>query len=170
MTGKTDLPQARPDPIPDSDGQDDFTEGMTYQTAINIASGAKYESLRQFLEARERLSFWDKLKLTWKGKTRVGRVAGTVLDIAEIILPAWAGRMRDHLQSKQTEDKMSKIAQTSTKAGATIIAMILAYFGIEVSAEVLSENLNLILQAITMGIAGITAIIEIIRDEDKPKA
>ena len=109
MKNKENIEQAYFDPITDSDGKDDFTEGVKYEQGLELSTGAKYESVQELIAAREKLSFGEKLKLTWQGETRVGRIAGTVLDIGELIAPTWAVRLRDSLQPKQTDSNMQDI-------------------------------------------------------------
>jgi len=99
----TNIPEADLDPIKDTDGKDDFTEGETYEQKLEIIKG-KYDSLEELIQAHKDVSFWDKLKLTVQGKTDVGRVTGTVLNIAELFAPSWAVKARDVIQS-QTKPK-----------------------------------------------------------------
>lgn len=47
-----------------------------------------------------------RLKQTWKGKTKAGRIAGTILDLAEPLAPGYVRRARDLFQSKQKDRPM----------------------------------------------------------------
>lgn len=71
---------------------------------LEKAKGAKYDSLDEFVEAHKSVSFWTKIKHTWQGKTDVGRIIGTGLDIAELFAPKWAVKTRTVIQSKTTTD------------------------------------------------------------------
>lgn len=82
---------------------DDFNSDQI----IKRASGAEYEDWEQMREARQQVSFWTKLKLTWHGKTKVGRIGGTFLDVAELFAPTWAVKTRDIIQSQTTPNNMS---------------------------------------------------------------
>lgn len=107
----------------------DITEPIIDESIIQKATGAEYESLEELREARSKLSLWKKLKLTWQGRTRVGRIAGTVLDLAEIAAPGWAIKTRDLIQStqpKQNPDDMywllNRLTERSTWRGLIVAA------------------------------------------------
>lgn len=104
----------------------DITEPIIDESIIKKATGAKYESLKELRQARNKLSFWTKLKLTWKGQTKVGRIAGTVLDIAELAVPGWAVKTRDIIQSQQKPNNMNwlfnRLTERSTWRGLIVAA------------------------------------------------
>lgn len=76
---------------------------------LQKASGAKYETLEELREARQKVNFWTKLKLTWQGKTKVGKITGTALDIAELFAPSWAVKTRDVIQTRTKPNNMKSI-------------------------------------------------------------
>lgn len=162
MKNRINIPEADLDPIKDSDGKPDFTEGKTYEQVLEIATGAKYDSLEELIQARSKVSFWDKLKLTWQGKTQVGRIAGTVLDVAELIAPSWAVKTRDLLQSKTNKEEndmnwiIERLQEKTTWRG--IIAAATA-LGMALSPE--------LKEAIIIAGIGLVGLIEAISKEQK---
>jgi len=131
----TNIGKAELDPIEDTDGQDDFTEGKTYEQKLEMVKG-KYDSLEEYRKAHRDVSFWDKLKLTVQGKTDVGRFVGTALDLAEIVAPNWAVQVRHRIQSQIKPKKMnwikSRLKEKSTWRG---IVAVLTALGVSLSPD-----------------------------------
>ena len=151
----TNIPEADLDPIKDTDGKDDFTEGETYEQKLEIIKG-KYDSLEELIQAHKDVSFWDKLKLTVQGKTDVGRVTGTVLNIAELFAPSWAVKARDVIQSQTKPRPMlnsKKWYQSKTIWSAVLVAVMAVLNGLGVDIASNPQLTSTILQ-VGMAVAG----------------
>jgi len=82
--GKADL-----DPIKDTDGKDDFTEGIKYDSELKKAPPTKYDSVAEAFLIED--GFFKKIgsaiTKTVAGRTTVGRVLGIGLDVATFVFP-----------------------------------------------------------------------------------
>jgi len=168
----TNIRKAELDSIKDTDGKDDFTEGKTYEQKLEMVKG-KYDSLEEYRKAHRDVSFWDKIKLTVQGKTDVGRIAGTALDLAEIVAPNWAVQVRHRIQSQIKPKKMKllkelkrRLSQPAGKAVLTVLVAIAGFFGAHVGVAELSANLSAILQGVIGAIGGAVALYHMFRDEE----
>jgi len=140
------IPEYDLDPV-----KDDLTESNKYGQKLDVIQG-KYDSIEELLEAYRDVTFLDKIKLTLQGKTDVGRIAGTALDIAGLIAPEWAVRVRHRIQSKIKPKKMNwiknRLKERTTWQG--IISIITA-IGIALNPEQKEA-------VISLGMAIVTAI------------
>lgn len=78
------------------------------------------------------LTFGQKLRLTWRGKTDVGRIAGTVLDIAELlpIKGEVIGNLRKRLRGRHM-DKPKLMSKTVWSAILIALTAILQALGVD---------------------------------------
>lgn len=75
------------------------------------------------------LTFGQKLRLTWRGKTKAGRIAGTVLDIGEVFLPRQFSNIRTRIQST-IMDKPKLMSKTVWSAILIALTAILQALGV----------------------------------------
>lgn len=82
------------------------------------------------------LTFGQKLRLTWRGKTGVGRIAGTVLDIAELlpIKGEVIKRLRNRLRGKHM-DKPKLMSKTVWSAILIALTAILQALGVDLVGD-----------------------------------
>lgn len=94
----------RPDPIEDSDGKDDFTEGKSYIEEVHkVTVNGDLEAKVQYIVSKDSglERFLDTILKTIAGRTDVGRIVGEGKDIAKYVLPY--GEQIDALTDKVGE-------------------------------------------------------------------
>src|SRR5699024_4067291 len=103
------------------------------------------------------VTFWDKLKLTWQGKTKVGRIAGTALDISEFFAPSWAVKTRDLIQSKTNIDTMKTKPKHKSKQIIIfgllfVVGLLQAVFNVDLGVELTPDAEWVLIGASAVGI------------------
>lgn len=57
--------------------------------------------IKRKYQNRVHFTFWDRVRLTWRGETDVGKALGIGLDIAESFAPQWVAKTRTLIQHNQ---------------------------------------------------------------------
>ena len=181
--GKADL-----DPIKDTDGKDDFTEGVEYDSELKKAPPTKYDSVAEAFLVED--GFFKKIgsaiTQTVAGRTTVGRVLGIGLDVATFVFPY--GSKIDKIRKttktllgldqrkfkyqpnkgnmKLLKEIKRRLSQPAGKAVLTVLVAIAGFFGAHIGVAELGANLSAVLQGIIGAIGGAVALYHMFRDED----
>lgn len=131
-----------------------------------------YKEMQTAVDKRKRLP--ARIGAFIRAENKAGRKAGAVLDAITLFLPFGkkVDTARDAVRvlfERKNNPPMKKVRkwlkQPSSKAGLVVITAILAAFGVNISPEMLGDNLNQIVEGVSIALAGSAGLYEAFRNE-----